>query len=512
MKERSLKYSAPPGFTVFLFLLRIAVAWHFLYEGLTKLINPGWTSLNYLLNSTWLLSGIFGWMASDPVIVSVVDFLNIWGLVFIGLGLLLGLFTRISAVSGTAILLLYYFAYPPFTGIFQPSGIQGVYMFVNMNLVEAFALMLIFFSDTGKITGLDYFRPIPFKTLFKKGPSDVTVTGDLSGRRREVLKALVSLPFAGVFAVAFNNKHGWESFEEKNISVDGISGASYRSIDYKGLDKLNGKLPKARIGNVELSRLILGGNLMGGWAHSRDLIYVSELVKAYHTEDRIFTTLQMAEKSGINTILSNPVLFPVLKKYWKLGGSIKLISDGSWDYREGIQRSVDQGASICYLHGGRADQLVKEQKFDEIAWALDTIRKNGLPAGIGGHELKTVKACEERGLIPDFWMKTLHKTSYWSARVDNERKNTLDKDFADNIFCQDPEQTISYMNKLEQPWIAYKILAAGAIHPNEAFPWAFENGADFICVGMYDFQLVDNVNLASALLAKDIIRERPWRA
>ena len=137
-------------------------------------------------------------------------------------------------------------------------------------------------------------------------------------------------------------------------------------------------------------------------------------------------------------------------------------------------------------------------------------RKNGIPAGIGGHELETVKTCVANGLIPDFWMKTLHKTSYWSARIDNERKTTLDKDFADNIFCQDPDQTIAFMNKLEQPWIAYKILAAGAINPKDAFQWAFEQGADFICVGMFDFQVADNVNLASDILRGNISRVRPW--
>jgi hypothetical protein len=158
-----------------------------------------------------------------------------------------------------------------------------------------------------------------------------------------------------------------------------------------------------------------------------------------------------------------------------------------------------------------ADSLVKAGKLDEIAWALDTIRKNGVPAGIGAHELETVKKCTEYGLVPDFWMKTLHKTSYWSARIDQERKNTLDKEFADNIFCQQPDETIAFMNTLKQPWIAFKILAAGAIKPRDAFQWAFEQGADFICVGMFDFQMIDNVNLACEILQHDIPRKRPWR-
>jgi hypothetical protein len=68
------------------------------------------------------------------------------------------------------------------------------------------------------------------------------------------------------------------------------------------------------------------------------------------------------------------------------------------------------------------------------------------------------------------------------------------------------------MDKLEQPWIAFKIMAAGAIHPHEAFPYAFQSGADFICVGMYDFQIIDDVNLFNDIFPKCQERKRPWRA
>jgi hypothetical protein len=67
------------------------------------------------------------------------------------------------------------------------------------------------------------------------------------------------------------------------------------------------------------------------------------------------------------------------------------------------------------------------------------------------------------------------------------------------------------MKTLPQPWIAFKVLAAGAIKPKEGFRYAFENGADFVCAGMYDFQMVGNVNLAGEILASEIKRDRPWR-
>ncbi len=52
---------------------------------------------------------------------------------------------------------------------------------------------------------------------------------------------------------------------------------------------------------------------------------------------------------------------------------------------------------------------------------------------------------------------------------------------------------------------------ADAIHPREGFPYAFNNGADAICVGMFDFQMVENVNLVNKIFAKGLpARKRKW--
>jgi pentose-5-phosphate-3-epimerase len=173
--------------------------------------------------------------------------------------------------------------------------------------------------------------------------------------------------------------------------------------------------------------------------------------------------------------------------------------------------SVEAGACAIYFHGGVADKYVQEGKFDEIAKSLELIRSYGKQAGIGGHFLETVRGCVEHGIKPDFWVKTLHHHSYWSAQMDQKRINTVEKGFKDNIFCFELQETIDYMNSLEEPWIAFKIMAAGAIHPKDAVPYAFNNGADFIVMGMYDFQIVEDCNIALDTLSKVENRNRPWR-
>ena len=67
-----------------------------------------------------------------------------------------------------------------------------------------------------------------------------------------------------------------------------------------------GSLPCGKIGNVSLSRLFIGGNLIGGWAHSRDLMYASKLFTSYNTEAKVFETLELAQACGINTIQLDP--------------------------------------------------------------------------------------------------------------------------------------------------------------------------------------------------------------
>jgi len=100
-------------------------------------------------------------------------------------------------------------------------------------------------------------------------------------------------------------------------------------------------------------------------------------------------------------------------------------------------------------------------------------------------------------------MKTFHHHGYWSARPGEKEQ--------DNIYCREPQDTMEFMQGQTQPWIAFKVLAAGAIDPKDGFRYAFENGADFICVGMYDFQIVDDVNITLEVLQRDLQRKRPWR-
>jgi uncharacterized membrane protein YphA (DoxX/SURF4 family) len=502
-------------------VLRIAVGWHFLYEGLTKLFTEEWTSYAYLSNTSGFMSPLYHWLAGNPVLLQVVDFMNVYGLVFIGLGLFTGFLVRYAASAGFLLLTLYYFAYPPFGDSLLWSSEGSLYV-VDRLFIEAIVMLFFVFSKENGY-GLDALRGLLQKKKAKKtagiaGFDESGLQTSSSPSRREVLKNLVTLPVLGLMGLgAFRIK--------EKYGVDVLSGATIQ-VNAAALGELTGTLPKGNLGPHAMSRLVLGGNLIGGWAHSRDLIYVSSLFRAYNTEKKIYETLMLAEEAGIDTINIGYISNPLLAKYKKMTGSrIKVISQVApnmekGDWYEQLNGAIDQGSDIIQVQGNWCDWLVRDNKLEVIDAMLERIRSQGYTAGLGAHTVDALIRCEEEGIIPDYYMQTMHHDNYWSAHPRENRvpfevdgiRHTDHNRFHDNIFCLFPEKTVEFVNRTTIPVMGFKVLAAGAITPEDGFRWAFENGADFICVGMFDFQIVNDVNITIDVLNNLQKRHRRWYA
>ncbi len=277
-------------------------------------------------------------------------------------------------------------------------------------------------------------------------------------------------------------------------------------------------LPTGKIGNVKMSRLICGGNLISGYAHSRDLIYVSELLKTYFTDEKIMETWALSEANGINTMIFNPSdkhAVEVYRKYRARGGKIQFLAQlapPKNDLATCIKEAVDAGAVGALLVGNYGDAWTREGDLGRVGEFVSLVKAQRIIAGVAGHELRTIMQVEKAGIKSDFYMKTLHSTNYWSKRRPDQTKEVIDNYTADNYWCMDPDATIRYMQELERPWIAYKVLAAGAIHPRQGFKHAFESGADFCVVGMFDFQISHDVAITNEVLKATANRERAWMA
>jgi uncharacterized membrane protein YphA (DoxX/SURF4 family) len=472
-----------------------------------KLWAGDWTAESYLSNTHGFLSGFFHWLTLSPLRLEIVDWLNIAGLILIGIALFTGLLSKWASLGGALLLTLYYWAYPPF-GLSLLGAPDGNVFIVNRLFIEAGILLFLFiYPDKGY--GIDRLL-----WLLKKK----THAAPEPHSRREALKNLATLPVLGLL--------GWGGYRNAQVyGTDATSGATIQ-INRLALRELKGELPKGRIGHHELSRLIMGGNLVGGWAHARDLLYAESLFKAYNTEKKIVETLMLCEQAGVNAINIGFPTIPVMVKYRKLTGSkIKVIcqvgiQEKSKDLYEDVSTAIDNGMDIIQLQGNWCDWLVRDKRLEVIDKLMERIRSQGYTAGMGAHTIDSFIVCEENGIVPDYYMKTMHHDNYWSAHprqyrkpfeVDGARSNDHNL-FHDNCFCPFPDRTVEFVNRTRVPVMGFKVLAAGAIAPEDGFNWAFENGADFICVGMFDFQVVADVNTCIDTLQNLKNRQREWYA
>lgn len=138
-----------------LVVLRVLIGWHLLYEGVVKLWNPNWTSAGYLRDSEGIFAGLFDALTRNATVLNVVDLLNVWGLTLIGLCLVLGLLSRWAIIGGIALLGLYFLSHPPLIGVQYALPSEGSYLWVNKNLIEVAALVVLLLFPTSRLIGLD---------------------------------------------------------------------------------------------------------------------------------------------------------------------------------------------------------------------------------------------------------------------------------------------------------------------------------------------------------------------
>ncbi len=267
----------------------------------------------------------------------------------------------------------------------------------------------------------------------------------------------------------------------------------------------------------EIGRLLLGGNLLTHYTHSRDLKYVYNLTARYNTDEKILETLAVAEAHGVNALVIHtvPHALGVLKEHRRRGGKMKWIicptaplKPDMEEYGAAVKELAEAGTDFIYLWGVRADPLAANANADMIAKAVDVVKDHGLPSGVGAHDLRVIEVCEQHKIPCDFYIKTFHHHNYATAPKPEQLKGAYSE--IPGYWCKDPQRTIEVMKDVKKPWIAFKVMAAGAIPPESAFKYVFENGADFSLAGMFDFEIEPDVRLVNKTLAAIKSRPRPW--
>lgn len=298
-------------------------------------------------------------------------------------------------------------------------------------------------------------------------------------------------------------------FVKKSLLLSGAAGAGLTFDHLALVEKMHasqvGARPKpaatappmSKIGRLSVTRLLCAGNLFSSFAHSGDLLYVSSLLKHYFTDQKVMDTLELCEESGINTAVlrTDDHMIGILNRYRKeRGGRLQWIAQTYPtidNLKDNLKRAIDSGAVGAFAMGGNGDDLFKKGCLDLVAEVISFIRQNGLAAGIGSHSLELPMAAEKAKIDPDFYFKTFNSAGYAS---------------------QTPAEIAAFMNTVKKPWVAFKVLGAGRVKPRDGFDLAFKLGADFVNVGMYDFQVAEDVALVREIVRAQAQRQRAWSA
>jgi hypothetical protein len=238
-----------------------------------------------------------------------------------------------------------------------------------------------------------------------------------------------------------------------------------------------------KIGNLSVSRMIIGGNPFSGFSHqspARD----AEM-RHYYTAARIKQTLGRAELLGINTHLArtDPHVMRYLLEYWDEGGTIQWFAQTAPELGtllRGVERALAGGAKGIYVHGGVMDHLLAVGKLDEVPPAIERIRRAGLAAGVAGHDPRVFEWAE-KNLDCDFYM-----CSYYNpiARTESGEHRPGQQDSFDPA---DREAMVRTIARLSKPAIHYKVMAAGRNDPREALTFVARHlrPQDAVCIGFF---------------------------
>jgi len=247
----------------------------------------------------------------------------------------------------------------------------------------------------------------------------------------------------------------------------------------------------AKLGKHQISRLICAGNPFGGWAHGGNLKYLDRLFKAYFTDEKIAETLQLCTANGINTALieTEDNILRSLDLYEKrMGKRIQWICQIPPDrkrlglmkhMKEQIQIAADNKAICAFIQGAATEGMFAADKTEELRELIALMKEKGIVPGVCSHHPEIIEKADALNLGAEFYMMTLNRVGYC---------------------CDDPEAAKRAMKKISTPFISFKVLGAGRDKPEDGFRNAFDAGATFIAVGMFDFQVKENAELVNKIL------------
>jgi len=245
------------------------------------------------------------------------------------------------------------------------------------------------------------------------------------------------------------------------------------------------KMPRVKLGKIEVSRLILGVNPFLGGPHFNS-IYAA-MMREWYTAARVVQVLRQCERYGITALNYAPIgrAQADWERYLAEGGKMQLVAQGTVDDPAELINAVKPVA--VWVQGERTDNAYRAGSLEPIRDYCKKMRDMGAIVGVGSHIPEVLAIIEDAGWDVDFYAGC----AYNRRRTPEEFRRLLGGELPEmpsEIYLQDdPPRMYKFFRQTAKPCCAFKIMAAGRVRcPEAAFELAFQSikPTDFVCVGM----------------------------
>ncbi len=251
------------------------------------------------------------------------------------------------------------------------------------------------------------------------------------------------------------------------------------------------EMPTIQLGAHKVTRVIAGGNPIGGFGHS--VPNMSRHMLEYFTLERTTEFLVQCAQAGINTWQFDHMEKPIaaLRAARERGAKLNFICLHAEGEKQAPVKTViaDMNPIAIVHHGGVTDRLFRDGKAQQVRDFVKKVKDQGVLAGVSSHCPDNIKRMAEEGWENDLFMTCF----YYVTRPREEQQKLLGKVVVDEPFFEsDPEEMTRVVRQVSKPCLGFKILAAGRKCNNQqsvekAFRFAFEHikPTDAVIVGMY---------------------------
>lgn len=219
-------------------------------------------------------------------------------------------------------------------------------------------------------------------------------------------------------------------------------------------------LPTIKLGNSDVTRLIVGGNPFSGNSHVSSSMDAE--MEDYFSTKTIKETLWSCLEHGMNTaqMRADKHIMRILREFRQEGGSMHWIAQTASEVAsfEGNVRQIMQYEPVAiYHHGSVTDDLYKRGEIAEIKRRMAILRDTGVPAGLCSHMPEVILRAEDEGWGADWYMCCVYNLSR-ADRVSSAITGV--SNFGEPFFDEDIPIMYDTIRKVPKPCMAFKILGA----------------------------------------------------